>query len=241
MRTASKLADFGHRAILSPVLEMVPTGAEWPVGVVDGVLATSAQAFELFSDSGDRPSPEARRLMPLYAVGERTHLIARTRGFEGRATVAQDAGALAKLVVRALASDAPARLVYLAGHDRKPDLERELTDAGHAVEAIEVYAAAPAEALDPEAAAMIESDEIGAVLHFSRRSTRLFLELSREAGLDIAGLTHVAISADAAQPLTEAGVGSVRVAAEPTEEAMLALLGTDSSHVFVDPGQGVEP
>ncbi len=67
MRTAAALAARGHNAILSPVLEMVPTGAEWPAGVVDGALATSAQAFEFFSASPDWPAPEARRLMPLYA------------------------------------------------------------------------------------------------------------------------------------------------------------------------------
>jgi uroporphyrinogen-III synthase len=241
LRTADRLADLGHRAILSPMLEMVPTGGEWPDGVVEGVLATSAQAFELFSDTAEWPLPEARRLLPLYVVGERTPVIARTRGFEGRATVAQDAATLAKAVVSALAGGPPARLVYLAGRDHKPDLEEELTAAGHMVEAIEVYAAAPAEALDSEAAAMIESDEIGAVLHFSRRSARLFVELAREAGLDIASLSHVTISADAALPLSKAGVGSVRVATEPTEQAMLALLRADSSHVFVDPARGAEP
>lgn len=241
IRTAARLTDHGHRPILSPLLEMVPTGVEWPAGVVDGVLATSAQAFELFSDSGARPSPEARRLLPLYVVGERTHQAARDRGFAGRSMVAPDAAALAELIVGALAACAPARLVYLAGHDRKPDLESVLVGAGHSVETIEVYAAAPAEALDPEAAAMIDAEEIGAVLHFSRRSTRLFLELAGVAGVDIAGLTHIAISADAAQPLTQAGVRSVRIASEPTEEAMLALLKTSSSHVFVDPAQGAEP
>ncbi len=137
------------------------------------------------------------------------------------------------MVLAALGDAAPGRLVYLAGRDRKPDLEAELSEAGHVVETVEVYAAEPAEALDPEAAALIESGEIGAALHFSRRSAQLFLELAREAGLDVAGLAHVAISEDAAEPLTAAGAASVRVAAEPNEQAMLQLL-TDGPHVFVD-------
>jgi len=239
-RTAASLAALGHTAILSPVLEIVPTGAEWPAGVVDGILATSARGFEFFSASADWPAPEARRLMPLYAVGDRTLESARERGFEGRATLAHDARTLARAVVKMLDEAAPARLVYLAGRDRKPDLETELREAGHIVEAIEVYAAEPAEALDPEAAALIESGQIGAALHFSRRSARVFVELSREAGLDIGGFAHVAISADAAEPLTKAGVKSVRVAAEPNEQAMLALLTADP-HVFVDPGPGARP
>ena len=241
MRSAAKLSALGHHAILSPVLEMAPTGAQWPGGVIDGVLATSAQAFELLSVSPEWPAPEARRLMPLYVVGERTLEAARERGFAGRASVAPDAKTLAADLVAALAGEAPSRLLYLAGRDRKPDLEAALTAAGHAVETIEVYAAEPAEALDPEAAALIESGEIGAVLHFSRRSTQLFLGLTRAAGVDVAGLTHVAISPDAAQPLADAGFKSIRIAAEPKEQAMLALLAASPSHVFVDPGQGAEP
>jgi uroporphyrinogen-III synthase len=241
MRSAARLAALGHHAILSPVLEMAPTGAQWPAGAVDGVLATSAQAFELLSATPDWPAPEARRLLPLYLVGERTCEAARGRGFEGRALVADDAGTLAGEAVARLGGDAPARLLYLAGRDRKPDLEAALTAAGHAVEAIEVYAAEPAEALDPEAAALIESGAIGAVLHYSRRSAQIFLELSREAGLDAGSLAHVAISADAARPLADAGLKSIRVAGEPKEQAMLALLTDAPGHDFVDPGQGARP
>lgn len=240
-RTAAALNARGHRAILSPVLEMIPTGAQWPDGVVDGVLATSAQGFELLSAAPDWPAPEARRLMPLYAVGERAAEAARERGFEGRATLAPDARALAGAIVERLRGGAPARLVYLAGRDRKPELEAELRGAGHDIEAIEVYAAEPAEALDPEAAALIEAGAIACALHFSQRSARLFVELARDAGLDVAGLAHIAISADAAQPLAGAGCKDVRVAVEPSERAMLALLETGVSHGFVDPAEGSEP
>ena len=233
-RTAASLAALGHAAILSPVLEIVPTGAEWPAGVVDGVLATSAQAFEFLSAAPEWPAPEARRLMPVYAVGARTLEAARERGFEGRATLAQDARALAREMTETLDRAAPARLVYLAGRDRKPDIEAELAQAGHLVETIVVYAAEPAEALDPEAAALIESGAIGAALHFSRRSAQIFLELAREADLDLARLAHIAISEDAAQPLRVAGLASVRIAADPSEPAMLKLL-TDGAHGFVDP------
>ena len=239
-RTAASLAALGHSAILSPVLEIVPTGAEWPAGVVDGVLATSAQAFEFLSASPDWPALEARRLMPVYAVGARTLEAARERGFEGGGTLAQDARALARAMTETLERAAPARLVYLAGRDRKPDIEAELAQAGHLLETVVVYAAEPAEALDPEAAALIESGEIGAALHFSRRSAQIFLELAREADLDVAGLTHIAISEDAAQPLTAAGLASIRVAAEPNEPAMLELL-TNGAHGFVDPEQGARP
>jgi uroporphyrinogen-III synthase len=221
-RTAAKLAANGHRAILSPVLEMVPTGAEWPAGVIDGVLATSAQAFELFSDAPDWPLPEARRLLPLFLVGQRTQETASERGFEGCAVIAPHAKALAASANASVA--AASRLVYLAGRDRKPDLEATLTGAGHKLEVMEVYAAQPADSLGDEAVASIEARQVGAILHYSRRSAEIFLQLARQAGLDVANLVHVAISSDAARPLRVAKIDDVHVAEHPNEQAMLALV-----------------
>ncbi len=222
-RTAIKLAANGHRAILSPVLDMVPTGAEWPRGVVGGLLATSSQAFELFSDQPDWPQPEARRLLPLYLVGARTRDAARDRGFEGPALIAADAKELAASVAAGV--DASRRLLYLAGRDRKPDLERTLAEAGRSVETIEVYSAQAADSLSDEAIASLRSGEIGAVLHYSRRSAEIFLDLARRADLDASSLAHASISSDAAAPLWSAGFGEAHVAEQPNEQAMLALVG----------------
>lgn len=222
-RTAIKLSANGHRAILSPVLDMVPTGAEWPRGVIGGVLATSAQAFELFSDAPDWPLPEARRLLPLFLVGARTHDAARERGFEGPALIAPDAKELAASAVASV--DASRRLLYLAGRDRKPDLEKTLVEAGKTVETIEVYAAQAAEGLSAEAVGLLDAGDIGAVLHYSRRSAEIFLDLVRQAGLDVSRLTHVAISSDAAGPLWSASFNDVHVAEQPNEQAMLTLVG----------------
>lgn len=242
VRTAAKLATIGHHAILSPVLEMAPTGAQWPPGVVDAVLATSTQGFELFSDSPEWPSPEARRLLPLHVVGERTLEAARERGFEGQAIVAPDAKALAQTLIKSLGgAGGAARLVYLAGRDRKPDLERELKTAGHIVDAIEVYAAQSVEALDEEAVALIDAGEIGAVMHYSQRSADIFLKLAREAGIDVANIAHVAISSDAAQPLNAAAMRAVHIADEPNEQGMLAVIRAVAAQDFVDREQGAAP
>ena len=40
-RTAASLARLGHVAVLSPVLDMEPTGALWPARIIDGIIATS--------------------------------------------------------------------------------------------------------------------------------------------------------------------------------------------------------
>jgi uroporphyrinogen-III synthase len=221
-RSAAKLEASGHSALPSPVLEMVPTGAQWPTGMINAVLATSSRAFELFSDMPDWPLPEARRLMPLYVVGERTREAAHERGFEGQAQIEPDAKELGAKVAASLPP--AARLVYLAGRDRKPDLEQSLVDAGHMVEVVEVYAAQAADALTETAIAALESGEIGAVLHYSRRSAEIFVDLAQRAGLELRNHTHVAISRDAAVPLWDARCTEVHVADKPNEQAMIAAV-----------------
>jgi uroporphyrinogen-III synthase len=221
-RTSAGLARQGHETVLSPVLEMEPTGAIWPAGVIDGIIATSARAFELFSAAPDWPLPEVRRLTPLLLVGERTQDAARERGFNGRALIASDAKTLAADIGARFA--VRSRFVYLAGRDRKPDLEESLVEAGHAIEILEVYAAQPAEALSDAALAVAGKGEIGAVLHYSRRSTEIFLGLAGNAGLDISRLNHVCISHDTAAPLLDAGIHGVLIAKAPDEKAMFALV-----------------
>jgi uroporphyrinogen-III synthase len=221
-RTAARLACEGHDAVLSPVLDMVPTGAIWPAGVIDGVIATSARAFELFSAAPDWPLPEARRLLPLLLAGERTREAARERGFDGPPLIGPDAKTLAREIVARFAT--PCRFVYLAGRDRKPDLEDGLAGRDHAIEAIEVYAAQPAESLTGAALSLARTGEIGVVLHYSRRSTDTFLGLARSAGLDLSRINHVCISHDAAAPLLAAGIHEVLIAKTPDERAMFAIV-----------------
>lgn len=221
-RTAARLASQGHDAVLSPVVEMVPTGAIWPTGVIDGVIATSARAFELLSATPDWPLPEARRLLPLLLVGERTRDAARERGFDGPPLIGPDVKTLAQEIAAHFAT--PCRFLYLAGRDRKPDIEDSLAEAGHAIELMEVYAAQPAESLTGAALTLARAGEIGVVLHYSRRSTDVFLGLARDAGLDVSRINHVCISPDAAAPLLAAGIHEVLIAKTPDEQAMFAII-----------------
>jgi uroporphyrinogen-III synthase len=221
-RTAAHLARQGHEAVLSPVIETVPTGAVWPAGVIDRVIATSARAFELFSSTPDWPLPEACRLIPLLLVGQRTWDAARERGFGGPALIAPDAKTLAAKIEVCFSPGQ--RLVYLAGRDRSTDLENKLAELGHTVELVEVYAAQPADSLTEEALALSRTGKIGAVLHYSRRSTEIYLSLARNAGLDLSWVNHVCISQNAAAPLLAAVIHEVLVAKAPNEEAMFAIV-----------------
>jgi uroporphyrinogen-III synthase len=219
-RTRATLEAAGHVVSVSPVLDIVATGAPWPSAMIDGAVATSGQAFRHL-DHG--PSLEAQRLMPLFLVGARTGEEAVKRGFTGPQVVAPNATALA--VTLAERSTRPRRLAYLAGRDRKPDLEMALKVTGQDLEVVEVYAANALVALDPHVAQAIGSGSIDGILHFSRRSAALFVAAAGERTADVARLAQFCLSEDVAGPLREAGCTDVRIAEAPNEAALLALLG----------------
>ena len=217
-RTRATLEGLGHRVLVSPVIAVEATGAAWPDGVVDAVLATSGQAFVTIpADWG--PTPEARRLMPMWLVGQRTADVARERGFAGEARVAANAVSLAFEMGK---HRGQGRVIYLAGRDRKPDIETALSITDQVVEIVEVYAAKPVKGLEDQAATALANDTLDAVLHFSRRSATLFANLVQEAHIRAKPI-HVCLSEDVASPLADAG-WSVRVAPEPTEASLISTL-----------------
>ena len=220
-RTGALLEAAAYEVVVSPVIEIKALPAVWPDGAVDAVLATSANAFVSGSVIG--PAPEARRVMTLFLVGERTAAGAREHGYLGAATVTANAAALA-LAFGTLAHR-PRRLVYLAGRDRKPDAEAALSSAGQAFEVLEIYEARGAAALSERVEAALRAREVDAVLHYSRRSASLFSALATARGLDISGLRHLCLSEDVAATLRERSLPHVEVAEAPNEPALLALLG----------------
>ena len=198
-RTRAILEGLGHRVLVSPVIATEATGASWPGGVVDAVLATSGKAFVAITDGG--PMPEARRLMPLWLVGQRTEEAARAAGFLGQAYVAPNAVALAFELGKRRARN---RVVYLAGRNRKPDIETALSVLDQAVDVVEVYEAVAAHRLEDYVAKAIADNTVDAVLHYSRRSATLFADLVLTTEVDARTL-HVCLSADVAAALAGEG------------------------------------
>ena len=221
-RTGEKLEALGHTVVRWPVIEMVGTGAMWPPGVVDALVATSGRAVT-FPIAG--LAPEVRRVIPLYLVGTRTAQMARDRGFLGATTVDRTAADLAS-ALKALAVR-PRRIVYLAGRDRKQDLEMALDAIGQRLDVVEVYAARARDMTSLEVISTLSQNAVDGVLHFSRRSADLYLVAMGEAaaGLDQRGAAHFCLSEDVAAPLREAGCATIHVAETPSEADLLALVG----------------
>lgn len=211
-RTASRLRAMGFTPLLSPVLEIVGTGAAIPRGPFDAVLATSAKGLEFC------PEPGGLRTLPLHAVGARTAQIARELGWRPD-LFAGEARALLPLIHAR--HETAARFLYLAGRDRQSDLETDLRAAGHDVTIVETYEARAASALAPVALDALAKGEIAAALHYSKRSAEIFVKLARDAGLTkaLGEIDHLALSREAASPLPRASI-----AERPDEEHLLRLL-----------------
>ena len=215
-RTAARLAAAGHQAILSPLIEIVGTDAAIPDGPVDAVLATSVHALDHVTRR-----PAALSGAPWLVVGERLAAALRACGVGEPEHVAADVASLIAAVAERYPE--PFRFLYLAGHDRKPDLERALAAAGHHVTIVETYAARPVGRLASAAEGALRGGAVDAVLHFSRRSAELFVEAALPLHEEAARLRHAAISADAAAPLLRQG-WAVTVARHPDEDGLLAAL-----------------
>lgn len=216
-RTATRLVRAGHEVMLAPVIEITPTGARLPDEPSDAILATSPNAIEGVL------LPDALRGAAWLVVGDRLASALRERGFGDAAIVAIDVATLLDAI--AVAYPALSRFLYLAGHDRKPELERALSHRGYDVRVIETYRADPVQNFDADVVAALRDNSVDAVMHYSRRSAELFVDRARDAAITgtLARTRHIAISADAAAPLEALG-WRVEIADAPDEAALFARL-----------------
>jgi uroporphyrinogen-III synthase len=84
----------------------------------------------------------------------------------------------------------------------------------------------PVADLPREAADGFAANRVGAVLHYSRRSARAFLDATRTAGVEISALAipQCCISDAVASVVRDAGATQVMTASRPDENALLETL-----------------
>ena len=215
-RTGARLAALGHTALVAPVLAARPTGRRLPDAAFDALVLTSAQALPALSD------PDRERLagLAVFAVGPRTAESA--RGLGPIHAGPGDAADLARAVRDRLAPGA--RLLLVAGAERKAEPAASLARAGFSVHVHVAYAAEPVPALPPAVAAALPG--LDAALHYSRRSAEAALALVRAAALaePFRAIRHYCLSDDVAGPLAAAGCMIHFVPARPREDELLAGL-----------------
>jgi uroporphyrinogen-III synthase len=225
--TAAALRARGFEVLLAPMLRFEPVAfADDAEADYGAVVATSANALRAIE-----PQLAASRLLklPLFAVGEHTASAARKAGFHKVLAGNSDAAGLRELVlesVRAKTLKKAAVLLYLAGADLARDLTGELGERGFSVVTQTTYRMIPVTSLPREASNAFTANAVEAVLHYSRRSARAFMEAVRADGVEISALatTHCCISAAVASVLRDAGATQLAVAATPDENALFGSL-----------------
>jgi uroporphyrinogen-III synthase len=117
-------------------------------------------------------------------------------------------------------------LLYLAGADLARDLAGELGEKGFTVVTHTTYRMIPASSLPQEICDAFMANQIEAVLHYSRRSARAFLDAARSGGVEISALAlpQCCISATVAAVLRDAGATQVTAAARTDENALFEAL-----------------
>jgi uroporphyrinogen-III synthase len=222
-RTAAALRARGHEVTFAPMLEIenIP-GVSIGAGPWSAVLLTSGNAARAIAKHPQRDSLTSLRC---FAVGVQTAAAANRAGFRDVVSANGDGGDLAEVILRHVASDA-APLLYLAGDDRARDMAAALAPSGLRLEIAVVYRAGAATAFTDEINDGLKAGRFGGALHYSRRSTEIFIACAREGNVTAAAasLKHFCLSKRAAEPLSAIGAVHVAVAARPDEAAMLELI-----------------
>lgn len=220
--TARRLQELGYEPVLLPLTRIEPLAVD-PLpdpASCDAVLATSANAIR------NAPVELLRRLAakPLLVVGERTAESARDAGFATIDAVADDAAALVYLIEARVARGT--RFLYLAGAERGHVLEDGLQRLGHPVETVAIYDAPeiryPADVLSRT----LGPSPLDVALVYSSRAARLLARLATRAEITplFERTLFLTISEQTSGALAPVGAGRTLAAAQPTEDALFALL-----------------
>jgi uroporphyrinogen-III synthase len=225
--TAAGLRAKGLSVLQAPMLRFEPVAFHDDTDASYGaVIVTSANALR-----GIEPHIAGHRLLklPLFAVGEHTASAARRAGFTQVISANGDATSLRESVlagVKAKALKKASTLLYLAGADLARDLAGELGERGFTVVTHTTYRMVPVPSLPREISDAFAANRIEAVLHYSRRSARAFLDATRAAGVEISALAipQCCISDAVASVVRDAGASHVMVARIPDENALFEVL-----------------
>jgi len=225
--TAASLRARGFDVLRAPMLRFEPVPVHEDMNArYSAVIVTSANALR-----GIEPHLKGHRMLelPLFAVGEHTAAAARRAGFTHVVSANGDAANLRDLVLASLRAKElkkASTLLYLAGAELTRDLASELEESGFRVVTQTTYKMIAVKSLPRETCDAFAANQVEAVLHYSQRSARAFLDAARAAGVEISALAipQCCISAAVASVVRDAGATQVMVAASPDENALFMAL-----------------
>ena len=232
---AQALTDRGHSPVIAPLfrLQVLHPPADFVASLADcqAVLITSANGARALAAASEQ------RSKPIFAVGDTTAATAEGLGFGTVTSASGDATALSDLVRQRL-DPANGPLLHVSG----ADVVGELTPEGFETRRFVLYEAREADALPDSARAALEARALDVATFFSPRASDVFVRLVAQAKLvdGCRGVTAVAISPAAAEPLAGLPFARTVAAERPTRQAVLDEIdrlppsGVESSTLMTD-------
>jgi uroporphyrinogen-III synthase len=220
--TAQSLRARGFEVVLAPMLRFEPVAfADDLDADYAGLIVTSANALRAAESQVSTLLD-----LPLFAVGEHTAAEGRRLGFAQVVSAGGDAAELRDRVASGPKGMKGKKLLYFAGADLSRDLAGELSAHGFEVVTRTTYRMVAVSGLSRQILQAFAANQVEAVLHYSQRSARAFLEAARAEGVEISALSvpQCCISTNVAVVLREAGAPRVLAAASPDENALFGAL-----------------
>jgi uroporphyrinogen-III synthase len=230
---ADALRKIGAEPVLAPVMTIEPeAGVSVDLDGVQALLFTSANGVRAFAGQS------GARALPVLAVGDATARAAAAAGFADIESAGGDTHDLAALAVLRLDPKAGA-LLHPAGRDIAGPLKEALEAQSFEVRRQVIYRAAFVRTLPEDARLGLARENIDGVLHFSPRTAQSFVILVNDAGLTgaLAQLYAYCLSAAVAATIRDVQWKDVRIAAEPTQAALLERIAADMRQ-DTSPGAG---
>lgn len=228
VRTAAVLRGLGHEVLIEPLLTVRPLAVDLPPPqTVGGLLLTSANGVRMLDRAAGALSPvqaQALRALPAYAVGDQTARALRECGFHTVLSADGDVGVLAGLVRRVHPADG-LPLLHVAGTDRAGDLTA-LLSPDYPVQRVILYRAETVTAFSPAFRQALATGTVDVVLLYSPRTAVTFATLIDACGArdHLRVVTAACLSHTVAKSLDDLPFQAVRVAGQPRQDALLALL-----------------
>ncbi|MCX7324217.1 MAG: uroporphyrinogen-III synthase [Hyphomicrobiales bacterium] len=224
-RTKATLEAVGRTGLVAPLFTIIAMPGPRPKGRFAALVVTSINGAAGLSPASANLAAD----MAVLAVGDATAEAIRASGFTNVQSASGDNRALARLILSQVAPKF--RLLLATGEDHKPGLPAALAKVGYEVATWLRYKAEAVSALPDDARDALAGGTLDGVMHYSRRASEVFLSLAADAGLteQAVRLQHLCLSDDVAGPLRAAGCPDVRVASQPEEAALLALLETGAA------------
>lgn len=173
---AGQCRAHGFDPVLAPVMQIDLHKTPVNLTGVGALAFTSANGVRAFAAN------EARRDLPVFAVGAVTAAAAKAAGFCDVRAAGGDVDSLADHIASESAT-LEGCLLHLAGEDRAGDLVASLDARGVPAKRQTLYTAHATRALPPAVVDFLKSDPPEWAAFFSPRTARLFIELAHQAGL----------------------------------------------------------